>query len=239
MKLCCSSRSYARLLQSNGLTQLEWIDRCAELALDGIEFAASHFPRTDSDYLAQLKKLCVDRGLTSASVSLDVPFGEGDVDAQITELEVWIDRALSLGTPLLRFACGAASGSPGIAWRELIRALKHASVTAKDRNVTLAIEAREASLVAAPADLKRAIKECDSAWLRWAPSLGLLQSAAAAEWETLLDEAVIAVCAGDETAALAALLRNGFIGFTSIESAGDSEDAALAAAVRRLRAASA
>ncbi|HXW77607.1 MAG TPA: hypothetical protein VEJ20_09365, partial [Candidatus Eremiobacteraceae bacterium] len=87
MKVSCCSRSYAPLLRHGSLTQLEWIDRCAALRFDGVEFAASHFPRTDDDYLAQLKKLCVDRGLTAASVALDVRLGEADIDAQADEVE--------------------------------------------------------------------------------------------------------------------------------------------------------
>src|SRR5690348_6613898 len=138
MKLCCSSRAFARALQSGSLTQLEWVDRCAELALDGVDFAASHFPRTDSDYLAQLKKLCADRGLTAACAAVDVPFGDGDVDRQAAVLEEWIGHCVALGAPLLRFRTGGASGTPAIAWRELVRGLKRSAAAAKERNVTLA-----------------------------------------------------------------------------------------------------
>jgi sugar phosphate isomerase/epimerase len=237
MKLCCSSRAYARVLQSGSLTQLEWVDRCAELALDGVDFAAAHFPRTDSDYLAQLKKLCVDRGLTAACVAVDVPFGEGDVDSQSALLGEWIDRAVALGAPLLRLRAGAASGTPAIAWREMIRGLKLSTAAAKDRNVTLAMERHESTLVATPADAKRALKECDSAWLRLAPALACFEPPALADWEPMIGEAVIVVSAGSEDAAVPALARNGYIGFVSVESSGEDEDAAICAAVGRLRAA--
>src|SRR5438552_7916363 len=168
MKVCCSSRSYARVLQAGALTQLEWIDRCAELSMDGVDFGASDFPRTDSDYLAQLKKLCVDRGLTAACLSFDASYGDGDVDGQTVDLEGWIESAHALGVPLVRFGVGTATGSPGVAWRELVRGLKRATSAAKHRNVTLAVRTRASTsaLVATPADLKRLLKECDSAWLR-------------------------------------------------------------------------
>lgn len=237
MKLCCSSRAYARVLQSGSLTQLEWVDRCAELALDGIDFAASHFPRTDSDYLAQLKKLCADRGLTVACVTVDVPFGEGDVDRQAALLGEWIDRAVALGAPLLRLSAGVASGTPAIAWREMVRGLKISTAAAKDRNVTLAMEPRESTLVATPADAKRALKECDSAWLRIAPALASFQLSSSADWEALIDESVIVVSAGSEGSAFPALVRKGYIGFVTIETSGEDEDAALRVAVTRLRAA--
>ena len=237
MKLCCSSRAYARVLQSGSLTQLEWIDRCAEIALDGVDFAASHFPRTDSDYLAQLKKLCVDRGLTIACVAVDVPFGEGDVDSQATLLREWIDRAVALGAPLLRLRAGAASGTPAIAWREMIRGLKLSSAAAKDRNVTLAMERHESTLVATPADAKRALKECDSAWLRLAPELAFFEPPAVVDWEPMLGEAVIVVSSGGADAAMPALSRRGYIGFVSVQSSGADEDVAFREAVARLRSA--
>src|SRR5690348_17350206 len=169
MKICCSSRSYARALQSGDLTQLEWVDRCARLALDGVDLASAHFPRTDLDYLAQIRKLCVDRGLTVAGVTLDGDIGgDIDVDAQTSLVGAWVDNAAALGAPLMRLACGSSTGSPGIAWRELIRELKAIAHAAKEKNVTIALEPRARSLVASPADCKRALKECDSAWLRLA-----------------------------------------------------------------------
>lgn len=234
MKLCCSSHSYARVLQTGALTQLEWIDRCAEIGVDGVDFGASHFPRTDSDYLAQLKKLCVDRGLTTAAVTLDMPFGGKDIDREASSLEEWIERALSLGAPVLRFACAIPSGSPGVAWRELIRGLKRASIVAKDRNVTLAIQARDATLVGTPAEVKRALKECDSAWLRAAPTLTQVGSPDD-EWIGLVDEAVIVLGRGEqgELAALAQLSSRRYIGFVSVESSGQDDDAAFTAALAR------
>jgi xylose isomerase-like TIM barrel protein len=237
MKLCCSSRSYARAFQSGALTQLEWLDRCAGLGVDGVDFGAAHFPRTDSDYLAQLKKLCADRGVSVASVSFDAAFGDGDVDRQAASVEEWVDRAVGLGAPLLRFACGATEGPPAIAWREFIRGLKLASASAKSRNVTLAMEANDGTLVGGPAEARRALKECDSAWLRLAPHLEQLLAPADPDWESLLTEAVIAVSRGSETeiAAIPLLRRAGYIGYVIIESTGADEDAAFVAACARWR----
>ncbi|MBV8163826.1 MAG: hypothetical protein JOZ91_06120, partial [Candidatus Eremiobacteraeota bacterium] len=84
MKLCCSSYSYARALAAGRLTHLEWVDLCGrELMLDGVEFVRSHFPRLDTEYVAQLKKLCADRCLTVACLDHDVPFDASDVDRHV------------------------------------------------------------------------------------------------------------------------------------------------------------
>ena len=236
MKICCCSRSFARALHSGGLTQLEWIDRCAEAALDGVDFAAAHFPRTDDDYLAQLKKLCVDRGLTVAALSADFPFGEGAIDPQVEQMTALVAMAAALGAPLMRIFCGAAVGSPGIAWRELIRGLKHVAGDAKQRNVTLALEPRAGSMISSAPEVKRAIKECDSAWLRLGPSIAAFSADPAAEWGPLLADAVIAVAGGDITEEDAAAARRaGYLGFVTFDVAG-SDEAAVLGAIRSARA---
>lgn len=234
MKICCSSRSYARALQSGDLTQLEWVDRCAGLALDGVDLGSAHFPRTDSDYLAQIRKLCVDRGLTVAALTCDdVIGGDAEVDAQASMIETWISRAGELGAPLLRIVCGSSTGSPGVAWRELIRGLKTITREAKAKNVTIALEPRDGSLVASAADCKRAQKECDSAWLRIALPLDFALHADA-DGDAMLDETIIALSHGadGDVDALRVLRHSGYIGFVSIETSGSDHD--VAAAVARL-----
>jgi len=236
MKLCCCSRAFAQSLQTGALTQLEWIDRSAELRADGIEFGASHFPRTDDDYLAQLKKLCVDLGLTVASIALDVRFAEDDVDRDAGDVGEWIDRAVALGAPLVRLRCGAPSISPPIAWREAIRGFKIACARAKDRNVTIALEPAGGSLVASAADAKRALKESDSAWLRIALPAEHLLGGDAGQWLELSDQIVFVTTTGDYSrVALTKLEDAGYVGFVSLddERITESEIAAVIQSIRR------
>ena len=94
----------------------------------------------------------------------------------------------------------------------------------------IAVSASSSTLIATPADAKRALKECDSAWLRLAPALACFEPPALSEWEPTIGETVVVVAAGGEDAALPALARCGYIGFVSIESSGDDEDAAMRAA---------
>ena len=225
MQLCCSTSSYQRTIAAGGLTQLEWVDRCAHLPVDGVEFDARFFPRTDDDYLAQLKKLCADRCLTVASATASVSLGGDDVDSVLETFLPWIDRALALGAPLLRFESGLASGSPGIAWREFVRGLKVACAHAKSRNVTLAVQAgASGALVASPGEVRRALKECDSAWLRVSMRAADLSGAAAAEWNDLLDETVIATTETGVAEEIAALGRGGYRGFLALCYAGQRDE---------------
>jgi len=211
-----SSRSFAGALSGGSLTQLEWIDACsAQPGVDGLDLGVEHFPRRDADYLAQIKKLCVDRCLTVAAVNTSLPFGAAEIDSQIADMCAALDIADSVGAPLLRFSCAASSGSPAVAWHELIRGLKTLSRHAKDRNVTLAVQPRDATMIANGADVKRAFKECDSAWLR-------LAMPASVPWESAAHDAVI-MTAAPSGSDLASMLR--FRGFVSLEDDAGALDA--------------
>jgi hypothetical protein len=237
MKLCCSSHSYSRLLSSDHLTQLEWVDLCAnELMLDGVEFVRSHFPRLDSEYVAQLKKLCIDRCLSVASLHHDTPFDPSDTDQHVAKITDSLEVAGGLGAPLLRVSVRASNGSPVISWRELVRGLKAACIQAKHYNIALAFEPHPQSLVASPADAKRVMKECDSAWLRLAPPAAGLSGPLRNEWAAALGDAVLVVApmsrldtfgadeAVDYIAALTLLWQQHYRGFLSLEYSGNEDE---------------
>jgi hypothetical protein len=70
MKLACASGLLHRAIEHGELTQLEFLDLCArEFACDGVVLDVRHFPRTDDDYLAQVKKMATDRGLCLAALA--------------------------------------------------------------------------------------------------------------------------------------------------------------------------
>lgn len=248
MQVCCNSHSHERMLKSGDLTQLEWVDLCAnELMVHGVEFAASHFPRFDRDYLAQLKKLCADRCLTVASFDHDVAFDAADADEHADLVERHIEAASALGAPLMRLVSRGATGSPAVAWRELIRGLKRACVHAKERNVTLALQPRDGTLVTTPEDAKRVMKECDSAWLRLGLSAVSLAQARD-EWSDALQDTTIAIApmsrldtfGADEDVdyitVLGMLREHRFRGFISLLYGGEEDERpAVARAVLWLR----
>jgi sugar phosphate isomerase/epimerase len=237
------------MLGTGELTQLEWVDLCAnELNLDGVEFALAHFPRLDADYVAQLKKLCADRCLTVAGVQHDAPLRSDDVEHQTRALGRTLELACALGAPLVRFSTQDASGPPAVQWRELMYGLKAACARAKELNVTLALEPNAASPVASPADAKRALKECDSAWLRLGASVPNLASAQRDVWIEALENCVIVAAplasldtfGADESidylSALACLWRCRYRGFLTLEYSGlEAERPAVARAVAWLR----
>jgi hypothetical protein len=160
MKLAVASSAFHRSLESGELTQLEFLDLCArDLACDGVVLDVRHFPRTDGDYLAQVKKMAADRGLAVAALA-DASFFAADETAMRTAL----DRAVALGAPLLASPLPLETGG---SWIEQLERLGTATSLAKRANVTLALRNAAGTFAATAHDCKRVSKEADSAWLRF------------------------------------------------------------------------
>jgi len=182
MKLACSSTAFDEQLRSGDLTQLEWIDACArELAADGIVFDVRHFPRTDTDYLAQLKKMAADLGLSVAAFRHD-----GFFSADSEHMEQALEMALALGAPLLAAPLPPLTAA---AWNDVLERLGEATAFAKRFNVTLALRNEPHSFAAGVADMKRVTKEADSAWLRYGPDFDALEKGS--DPEELLSKTVL------------------------------------------------
>ncbi len=170
MKLACSSTAFDELLRSGELTQLEWIDLCAhDVAADGLVFDVRHFPRTDADYLAQLKKMAVDLGLTVAALRDEAFFG-----AERSGMESSLDIAAVLGAPLLSAVLPAQTA---VDWNGVRASLSRATSLAKRFNITLAVRNAAGTFAASTLDMKRISKEADSAWLRYAPEFAAFDAA--------------------------------------------------------------
>jgi sugar phosphate isomerase/epimerase len=170
MKLACTSGSLHRDIESGELTQLEFLDLCArELACDGVVLDVRHFPRTDDDYLAQVKKMAADRGLTIAALA-DAAF----FSATPEEMEGVLVRAIALGAPLV--AAPLARETEG-SWSDQLARLGVATSLAKAANVTLALRNAPQTFAASTHDCKRVAKEADSAWLRFGPEPDRLDAA--------------------------------------------------------------
>lgn len=231
MKLACASGSLHRDIESGELTQLEFLDLCArDLACDGVVLDMRHFPRSDDDYLAQVKKMATDRGLSIAALADPTFF----FATQKYMADV-LDRAVSLGAPLV---AGPLSRTVDGSWTDQLTRLGAATSLAKARNVTLALRNGATTFAASTHDCKRVVKEADSAWLRFGPEPARLDAASdprALEPNTVLlwsDTRLESERSIAETIAVFA----GFRGHLAIDdSLGAATVAELAVAMRRWR----
>lgn len=162
MKLACTSSAFADALDRGDLTQLEFLDRAArELRSDGVVLDVRHFPRIDDDYLAHVKKMAVDRGLTIAALFSGEAFTlDADASAPLMHM------AVALGAPIIAGPLALETSMP---WPVQAARLGDAARAAKVNNVVLAVRNAPGTFAASSADCKRVAKETDSAWLRFGP----------------------------------------------------------------------
>ena len=169
MRLALSTTAFNRALIGGELTQLELLDVCAgELRVDGVVLDAAHFPRRDSEYLAQVKKFCADLALTIVAVRDDgLSAREGDA----------LILASHLGAPYVLTRMPDAGNDPVMRWNEAMAILARATPQAKHLNVTLAVRNVVGSLAGDSFELGRLRKEADTAWVAFALDPLALQSA--------------------------------------------------------------
>lgn len=231
MKLACASASLHLEIERGELTQLEFLDICArELACDGVVLDVRHFPRTDDDYLAQVKKMATDCGLSIAALD-DSTFFSGTHD----DMAAVLMRAATLGAPLV--AAPLERETDGL-WTDQLARLGVATSLAKAHNVTLALRNAPHTFTATTHDFKRVAKEADSAWLRFGPQPQRLD--AASDARTLVQNTVLLWSdLGAETERELAATIDVFSGFRGHlvvdESSGSATPAQLAAAIGRWR----
>jgi hypothetical protein len=230
MKIACAGGALAREIERGGLTQLEFVDLCArECACDGIVLDARQFPRTDDDYLAQLKKMAVDWGLSIAGL-WDAAFLRASSEAMLETLRL----AVVLGSPLVAAPLASETES---AWGGQLERLGIATSLAKQLNVTIALRNAPATFAATTHDCKRVAKETDSAWLRFGPEPSSFDTASDAA--TLAADSVLLwspIGESDDSIAETVAAFSDFRGFVAVDDAtGSASPGAIAAAVTRWR----
>ena len=166
MRIAVSSSTFRRPLASGDLTQLEWVERCAsELALDGVLADVTDFPRTDAEYVAQLRKVAVDLGL--------VPFGLDAAGLLEPAASAARENALALaggfGAAVVRTALPPPGEVPPASFSEAVATAKAFGRVAKGANVTLIVPPAAGTLGEDLAAVKHLLKDADSAWLRACP----------------------------------------------------------------------
>jgi len=170
MKLACTSTAFDRAFSAGETTQIEWIETCArEFEADGVVLDVRHFPRTDSDYLAQIKKFATDLGTCIVALYDDGAFMR-DETGFAEELEI----ARAIGAPIV---AGRLPQETECSWVQLMANLNAATTLAKTCNITLAVRNAEGTFASGTSGLKRVGKEPDSAWLRYALDLDALDTA--------------------------------------------------------------
>jgi hypothetical protein len=184
MKVAISSDSFASDLAAGRLTQLEWLEGSASrLGADGVVFTRAHFPRTDPEYVAQLRKVTIDLGLIP--LGIDEP-RLVDPDFPAAGREQTIALATGIGAAFVLTSLPPRGDVPPATFVAAVGAAKSAVRITKAANITLLVRIGAGTLAADAAELRHFCKDVDSAWLRMALPAGIDRSALSGRDKILL-----------------------------------------------------
>ena len=171
MRLCCLSLSFKPEFTAGQLDDLRFIDLCAQLELDGVDFNLSSFRSLDRDHLRKVKKACLERGLSIACLGVSNDFGrpadeQGAVRKQVRQ---GIDAAQFLGAPVVRlFAGGLKAGEARAAvWKRAVEGLRQAAEYGEKVGVVVALQNHNHNNIAATGDdVVRLLDDVNHPWCK-------------------------------------------------------------------------
>ena len=144
MRLCCLSLSFQPQFQARQLDDLGFVDLCGRLRLDGVDFNVASFRSLDRGHLRQVKKRCLERGLSVACLGLNNDFGRlpGEQPAVQQAIRQGIDAAQFLGAALVRLFAGFVH--PGdtreAVWQRTVEGLRRAADHGERAGVVVGVQ---------------------------------------------------------------------------------------------------
>ena len=145
MKVGCAAYSFRQYLTSGEMHLEDFLQKAAEMDLDGVELTAYYFDSTDDDALYAIKRHCYRLGLEISATAVGNRFTDADADKraeQIQYVKEWIDVSVKLGAPCLRVFAGRTpeGHSEAEARQWTIHGLQACAEYAARRGVLLALE---------------------------------------------------------------------------------------------------
>jgi sugar phosphate isomerase/epimerase len=154
---------------SKRITLFDFVDYCADRGCAGVELTSYYFPQDcGTDYLVELKRHVFLRGLAVSGTSVGNNFARSDgpeLDRELAQVKLWIDRAAVLGAPHIRVFAGQAAGiDRAAAKRQCVRALETCAAYAAAKGIWLGLE-NHGGIVSDVADLLDLVRQVQNPWL--------------------------------------------------------------------------
>jgi sugar phosphate isomerase/epimerase len=169
MRLCCLSLSFKPEFAAKQLDDLRFIDLCADLGLDGVDFNLGSLRSLEKDHLRKVKRACLARGLSIACLGVNNDIGRPDKEQDAVERQVreGIDAAAFLGAPVVRLFAGYVR--PGderdAVWKRTVAGLKRAAEHGEKAGVVVGLQNHNHNNVTSTGeDVARLLKEVDHPW---------------------------------------------------------------------------
>lgn len=169
MRVGCAAYSYRQYLQNRQMTLEGFVQRAAEMGLNGVELTAYYFLSTDDAYLMNLKRTIYLHGLDISAAAVGNNFCQPDATKRAEQVELvkkWVDIAFKLGAPCLRvFAGPVPDGHSEDEAREwTIASLRECAVYAAPKGVLLALE-NHGGITATADQTLALLRAVDSIWV--------------------------------------------------------------------------
>jgi L-ribulose-5-phosphate 3-epimerase len=169
MRLCCLSLSFQPEFRSKQLNELSFIELCAQLRLDGVDFNMASFGSLERDHLRKIKKICLERGLTIACIGINNDFGRPlqEQQAVLQQIRVGLDTAQFLGAPIVRLFAGYVHGNETreAVWKRTVDGLKRAADDAEKVGIMAGVQNHNHhNVTSTGADVLRLLTEVDHPW---------------------------------------------------------------------------
>ncbi len=144
MRLSCLSLSYQNQFKAGKMDLPGFIRTARSLGLDGVDLHMQHLKSFDRIYLKQLRRLCLDNGLSVPSFPVSTEFGQFPerINAEIEKCRVGMETGLFLGAPLVRVFVGStpAGGNAEEAFKRGVDALRRCAEIGADLGMVVALQ---------------------------------------------------------------------------------------------------
>ncbi|HEV2473244.1 MAG TPA: sugar phosphate isomerase/epimerase family protein [Chthonomonadales bacterium] len=145
MRLSCCAYSFRQDLQQGRLSLEDFIIRCRELDLDGVELTSYYFSSTERAYLNRIKLAAHREGLAISGTAIGTDFADPDQQRRrdcVSNAIQWIGHSVTLGAPTMRvFAGNVRQGcAEEQAFKNVVDCLQECAAMAWEQGVLLALE---------------------------------------------------------------------------------------------------
>jgi sugar phosphate isomerase/epimerase len=168
MRLCCLSLSFRPEFAAGQMDDLKFIDLCAKLELDGVDFNLSNLRSQERDHLKKVKKVCLENGLSIACLGVSNNFGQ-PLENQMKMVRQGIDTALFLGAPVVRLFAGTVRDGQKReeVWKRVTDGLRQSAEEGEKAGVVIGLQNHNHTNIAATGDdVTRLLKDVDHPWCK-------------------------------------------------------------------------
>jgi len=170
LKLGICAYSYRGLLtrKEDPMTLEGFLEKAAELRLDGVELTSYYFKDTSAEFLRRIRARALQLGLEVAGTAVGnnfcLPPGPAR-DKQIENVKKWVDHSQALGAPVIRIFAGSKQKgqSDEDAHKVLVETIEECCAYAGQHGIRLALENHGGPTATAEGTL-RILRDVRSPW---------------------------------------------------------------------------